>query len=120
MTTRTRYANPDSVEGLPMSIVPAVIGLQACEDHIGYEDGKVDLYSIFNGVRAPHSFPHVLGRFCLFAQLINGLGELPFHFEIRHAVTDTLIYVTATKRLRFLTRTSKMQLVMSFQDSELP
>jgi hypothetical protein len=55
-------------------IVPVAKGLYLCDYVIDYENGKVDLYGLFNAIRSL-DYPHAQGRFSVFAQLINGLGR---------------------------------------------
>jgi hypothetical protein len=61
-----------------MAIVPVARALYLCDYHIGFSDGKVDLYGLFNAIRPSHGYPYAQGRFCVFAQLVNGLGKVPF------------------------------------------
>lgn len=54
------------------SVVPVAKSLFLCDLQIGYDDGKVDLYGLFNAIRPTEGFPHTHERFCIFAQLNNG------------------------------------------------
>jgi hypothetical protein len=56
-----------------MAIVPVAKAMFLCDFHIGYSNGKVDLYGLFNAIRPEHGYPYNRGQFCVFAQLINGL-----------------------------------------------
>ncbi len=96
-------------------IIPVPRSLFLCDAHIGYQDGKVDLYGILNAVRAV-SFPHVLRQLVVFAQLANGLGDVPFFFEIRRDCDDELVRVTAERTLRFADRMVAIQAVMTIED----
>ena len=103
-----------------MPIVPVAKSLYICDYHIGFDDGKVDLYGIFNAIRPPEGFPHHLTRFCLFAQLCGGLGEIPFYFDIRHAQSGELVHTTLTNRLIFSDRITVVQLVMEIESCPFP
>src|SRR5439155_22788128 len=91
---------------LMASIVPVAKALTLCDFHIGYSDGKVDLYGLFNAIRPQNGYPYTRGRFCVFAQLINGLGNVPFFVDIRFAATDELVWTTETLELSFPNRNS--------------
>jgi hypothetical protein len=95
-----------------MAVVPVAKAMYLCDYHIGYDNGKVDLYGLFNAIRPENGFPHSLSRFCVFAQLINGLGQVPFFTDIRYAQTDELVYTTETRHLTFPDRTTVVQLAM--------
>jgi hypothetical protein len=49
------------------SVVPVAKAMTLCDHHIGYSDGKVDLYGIFNTIRPRSGFPYARARFCVFA-----------------------------------------------------
>jgi hypothetical protein len=98
-----------------MPIVPVAKSIYICDYHIGFDDGKVDLYGIFNAIRPPDGFPYHRTRFCLFAQLSGGLGEVPFFFDIRHAQRGELVHTTLTNRLRFPDRTTVVQVAMNIE-----
>jgi hypothetical protein len=65
-------------------VLPIAKAVYHCDYHVGYENGKVDLYGLFNAIR-PKEYPYVVGRFCVFAQLVNGLGQTPFFFDVRQS-----------------------------------
>ena len=92
------------------SIIPAVRSLYLCDHVIGSEKGKVDLFGLFNSIRA-ESFPCLQPRICVYAQLVNGLGEIPFVVEIRNAATDEVTFVTHTHNLFFPNRTRLVHMV---------
>lgn len=66
---------------MPEAIRPFARALLLCDYVVGYDNGKSDLYGLFNAIR-PAAYPHTQGRFCLFAQLAGGLGEVPFHADV--------------------------------------
>ena len=95
-----------------MSIVPVAKALYLCDFHVGYDNGKVDLYGLFNAIRPPDGFPYEQSRFCVFAQLVNGLGEVQFFVDVRSAERDELVWTTKTRRLAFPDRTTTVQLAL--------
>jgi hypothetical protein len=100
-------------------IVPVAKGLYLCDYVIDYENGKVDLYGLFNAIRSS-TYPHMQGRFCVFAQLINGLGRVPFFIDIRDAAHDQLIYTTQINHLSFPDRNTVVQLALSIEHCLFP
>lgn len=97
-------------------ILPVPRSLFLCDAHIGYPDGKIDLYGILSVIRAA-TYPHVVPHLVVFAQLANGLGDVPFFFEIRRVSEDALVRVTAERTLRFADRTVAIQAVMTIEDA---
>lgn len=97
------------------SVVPVAKALTVCDYHVGYSNGKVDLYGLFNAIRSQTGFPYTRGRFCVFAQLINGLGHMPFFIDIRFAETDELVWTTEVRQLQFPDRTTIVQMAMTIE-----
>lgn len=93
-------------------IVPVAKGIYLCDYVFDYENGKTDLYGLFNAIR-PASYPHMQGRFCVFAQLVNGLGQVPFFIDIRDATNKQLIYTTQINQVSFPDRNTVVQLAVS-------
>jgi hypothetical protein len=102
-----------------MAVVPVAKAMYLCDYHVGYGNGKVDLYGLFNAIRPEHGFPYSRGRFCVFAQLINGQGQVPFFIDIRFAPTDELVYTTQTRHLMFPDRNTIVQLAMGIEGCQL-
>ena len=98
-----------------MAVIPFAKSLYLCDYHVGYGDGKVDLYGIFNAIHAEDGFPYAHGRFCVFAQLVNGLGQVPFYIDIRFAESETLVHTTETRTLTFPDRMSVVQLALTIE-----
>jgi len=69
-------------------IVPVAKALYLCEE-TDVEGGMTNLYALFTGIRPP-AYPHVQGRFTCFAQLVGGLGDVPFHIDVRRADDGSL------------------------------
>ncbi|HTU88486.1 MAG TPA: hypothetical protein VMF69_00165 [Gemmataceae bacterium] len=101
------------------AILPVAKGIYLCDYVIDYENGKVDLYGLFNAIRSSNH-PHVQGRFCVFAQLINGLGRVPFFIDIRDAARHQLIHTTQTNHLSFPDRNTVVQLAVSIEQCLFP
>jgi len=93
-----------------MAVLPAAKALYLCDFHVGYSNGKVDLYGLFNSIR-PASYPHRKGSFVCFAQLLGGLGDVSFHIDIRRADDGSLVDWTPTRVLRFPDRDTLLQVV---------
>jgi hypothetical protein len=54
--------------------------------------GKLNFLGIFDDVVPGSSdYPFQLGRLCVAAQLVGGLGPVPFHVEVVEAVTQDLV-----------------------------
>jgi hypothetical protein len=98
---------------------PVARGLYLCDYHIGYENGKTDLYGQFNAIHPKDGFPHEQGSFCVFAQLTNGLGKIPFFVDIRDATSDQLVWTTSVRELNFATRNSLVQLALQIEGAHL-
>jgi hypothetical protein len=97
------------------SIVPVAKAITLCDFHVGYSDGKVDLFGLFNTIRPKSGYPYTQGRFCVFVQLINGLGSVPYYVDFRFAETDELVWTTETKKLYFLNRYTMVQLALTIE-----
>jgi hypothetical protein len=96
------------------SVQPSAKALYLCDYHVGYENGKVDLYGLFNAIR-PATYPHTQQRFCIFAQLVGGLGQVPFFIDIRYAATDGLVYTTARNVLSFPDQMTVVQVALAIE-----
>ncbi len=95
-----------------VSIKPVARSLFLCRTCVGYPNGRVDLYEIFNEVKAP-TWPHVEQQFCLVAQLTDGQGIVDCFLDIRFLPTGLLVHTTATNQLSFPARVSIRWLVVS-------
>ncbi|HEX3315894.1 MAG TPA: hypothetical protein VHR72_13425 [Gemmataceae bacterium] len=102
------------------SVLPVAKTIYLCDRYVGYPNGKVDLNGLFNSVRPFAGYPYRDACFCVFAQLINGLGNVPFHFDIRFAATDELIWTSGTNELFFATRFSTVQVAMTIEGCLFP
>src|SRR5438132_6804038 len=100
-------------------IVPVSRSLFLYDFHVGYQDGKVDLYGVFNAAR-PAVYPFTKPRFVVFAQLIGGLGDVPFFIDIRWEGADEGIHTTVVHTLRFPDRTTLMQLALTVEKIRFP
>ncbi len=100
-------------------VIPVSRSLIACDFHVGYQDGRVDLYGIFNALR-PAIYPHVRPQVVVFAQLTGGVGDVPFYFEVRHWGRDEALSRTTVNRVRFPNRTAVVQIAMTIERLRLP
>ena len=101
-------------------IVPTARSLYLCDHEFGTDAGKFDLYGIFNAIRPTSAYPYVKSQFCVFAQLANGLGRVPFQIDIREADSDQLIYTTRLNTLLFPSRTVVIDVAISIQGCTFP
>jgi hypothetical protein len=104
---------------VPEAIRPFARALLLCDYVVGYENGKTDLYGLFNAIR-PAAYPHTQGRFCLFAQLAGGLGEVPFHADVIFRPRDELVWTTEVRNLRFSNRDLVVQVALEVQGCPFP
>jgi hypothetical protein len=95
-------------------IIPFAKALYLCDGHLGFANQKADLMGIFNAIRAP-SYPHVQKQFVIFAQLIGGLGPVPFYFDVTLLQTGQVIQTTNTHVLQCPRRSTVMQLAYTMQ-----
>ncbi len=97
---------------MPAPILPVARGLYLCDYQVGYANGKTDLYGLFNAIHPENEFPYEEGSFCVFAQLTNGLGKIPFFVDIRDATSDQLVRTTQVRELNFPNRNTIVQLAL--------
>src|SRR3954453_20484624 len=97
------------------AVVPVPKAITLCDHHVGYTDGKVDLYGVFNAIRPRAGFPYTRSRFCVFVQLTDGSGKVPFFVDIRFAATDELVWTAEVKHLSFRDRTTIVQLALPLE-----
>jgi uncharacterized protein DUF6941 len=99
---------------------PAVAkALYLCDGHLGFANRKTDLVGIFNSIRAP-VYPHVQRQFVIFAQLIGGLGQIPFYFDVTFPQTGQLVHTTNTHGVSFPRRDKLIQLAYTMQGCLFP
>jgi len=98
-----------------VNIIPVVKALYLCDGHIGFPNQKTDLVGIFNSIR-PKKYPHIQKQFVIFAQLISGLGQVPFFLDVRYAATGQLVHTTNTQLLHFPHRDKLVQLAYTMRD----
>ena len=89
-------------------IVPVAKALYLCDGSIGFPNQRTDLVGIFNSIR-PKTYPYVHKQFVVFAQLMGGLGQIPFYFDVRFAQTGELIHTTNAQLLNFPRRDKLLQ-----------
>lgn len=92
-----------------MAVIPTAKALYLCEE-IDVEGGLTNLYGLFTSVY-PGAYPHTLGTFTCFAQLIGGLGDVSFHIDLRYASDGSLVHTTHVRTVRFHDRETVAQLV---------
>lgn len=95
------------------AIIPSAKAIYLCEE-VDVEGGMTNLYALFNAIRPKH-YPHTQGSFVCFAQLIGGLGNVPFYIDIRRADDERLIRNTDVRLLHFPDRTFQRQIVVNVE-----
>ncbi len=103
---------------MPPSLVPVAKSLYICDGTIGFANQKTDLMGIFNAIRPPQ-YPHVQRQFVIFAQLLGGLGQVPFYFDVRYAADNTLVHSTKARLLNFSNRDTIVQMAYT-ADCQFP
>jgi hypothetical protein len=96
------------------AIVPFAKALYLCDGHLGFANQKTDLVGIFNSIRAP-SYPHVQQHFVIFSQLIGGLGQVPFYFDVTLSQTEQLVHTTNRHVANFPRRDQLIQLAYTMR-----
>jgi hypothetical protein len=84
------------------AIVPSAKAIYLCEE-VDVEGGMTNLYALFNAIR-PDAYPHAHESFVCFAQLLGGLGDVPFYIDITRAEDEILIHYTPVLTLHFPNR----------------
>jgi hypothetical protein len=100
-------------------IVPVAQGVFLCDGHLSFPGGKTDLMGLFNGIRAA-SYPYVQKQFVVFARLRQGLGQVPFFVEIRHAQNQQLIHLSNTQILVFPDRSTVVEMALTLKGVRFP
>jgi hypothetical protein len=59
-------------------------------------------------------------HFVIYAQLISGLGKVPFYFDVRFARTSQLIRTTNIHTLNFSRRDKLVELALTMQRCPFP
>ena len=96
------------------AILPNVKAIYLCEE-IDEEGGMTNIYALFNAIR-PDGFPHTQNSFICFAQLLGGMGDVPFHIDVKRAADSRLINCSNVHRLRFPNRDTLLQLSFTMKD----
>ncbi|HYV38617.1 MAG TPA: hypothetical protein VE988_23230 [Gemmataceae bacterium] len=100
-------------------IVPFAKAVYLCDGHLGFANQKTDLIGIFNSIRAS-GYPHLQRHFVIFAQLIGGLGQIPFYFDVTFPKTGKVIHTTSSNVLTFPRRNKLIQLAYTMMDCSFP
>jgi hypothetical protein len=88
--------------------------LFVCDRFLRFHSGKCNLYGIFTEAQAD-GFPHVHIRIVVFAEFVDGLGNVPFVIRIVDAGNAELIYETPVRHLQFQDRMTVVQFVHNLQ-----
>jgi hypothetical protein len=101
------------------TITPVAKSLYLCDGTIGFANQKTDLMGLFNAIRPPQ-YPHRQSHFVVFAQLLGGLGQVPFYIDVRYAADGSLVHSTKAQLLYFPNRDTVMQLAYTIHNCRLP
>ncbi len=101
------------------SINPVAKALYLCDGHIGSANQKTDLVGLFNSIR-PARYPHAQQYLVVFAQLLGGLGQVPFYIDFRYAADGALVHTTSAQLLHFSARHSLIQMVHTIRGCVFP
>lgn len=77
--------------------------------------GRVDLFGVFNTTQATTGSPRTTAKICVIAQLVNGLGRVPFFIDVRRAEDDELIWTTNRRELLFPNRTVVVHMAVKIE-----
>jgi hypothetical protein len=100
-------------------IVPVARGLYLCDYHVGYQDGKDDLYGVFSTIPA-RRYPYTLAQMVVFARLTDGLGDTPCFVDVRHVDRGELVHTSNTHTVRFPDRTTLVRFVLTIPGCRFP
>ena len=101
------------------AIVPIAKSLYLCDGTIGMANQKTDIMGLFNSIR-PLNYPHVQKHFVVFAQLLGGLGQIPFYIDVRSATDGSQVHSTTAKLLQFARRDQLIQMAHSIHNCRFP
>jgi hypothetical protein len=93
--------------------------LYICDGAIGFANQKTDVMGLFNAIRPPQ-YPHVQKQFVVFAQLLGGLGQVPFYIDIRYAADLSLVHTTKAQLLYFPNRDILVQMAYTLHHCPFP
>jgi hypothetical protein len=103
----------------PAQVVPVAKALYLCDGTIGLPGGKTDLMGLFNSI-TPAGYPHIAKDFVVFAQLSQGLGQVPFYVDIRFAPSNQLVYTSNVHTIQFPQRDVTVQLAYTVPQCQFP
>jgi hypothetical protein len=86
------------------SVLPIAKAVYVCDELVPDSTrNKLLIVGAWNAVRVPAetSFPYSLGKLCVFAQLVGGVGAVAIRVDIVRAATRTLIYSSGPRSLTF-------------------
>jgi hypothetical protein len=101
------------------TIVPVAQALYLADGYLGFPGGKTDLMGLFNSIRAA-AYPHVQKQFVVFARLLQGLGHVSCHADIRFAPTQQLTHVSSTHTLFFPDRDTVVEMALTLKGVRFP
>lgn len=108
--------------GMARGVVPVVKTVYVCDDVLqDPANGKTHLLGLFNAVRPPHDYPFRLGRLCVFAEFLDGVGSVWVRVEVVRLVNDgELVFRTRDHCLRFPGRGTTVSACFRIHDCVFP
>jgi len=104
---------------MPAHFIPSARAIFVCDFCVGYSNGTVDLYGVFNQITT-QEYPHERARFCIYAQLSDSEGDVPFFVDVRYAADDSPVFTTRPQILRFHDRLTVAQLALNVENCRFP
>lgn len=101
------------------SMIPIAKALYLCDDVlIDAQRVKPHVIGVLNSIRPP-SFPHVLAKFCVFAQLIGGHGRVECVVRIVNAQNRDVVYESSTQSVHFTDRRQTRYFILKLTDLKI-
>jgi hypothetical protein len=102
------------------SLIPIAKALYLCDDILSDPTRvKPHLIGVLNTVRVP-SFPHDLPQLCIFARLIDGLGQVRCRVQVTRASDRAVIYRSPERILDFPDRHQTRYFILRMQQVHCP
>lgn len=108
---------------MTISLLPVVKSVYLCDDVVqDAENRKINLLGIFNSLRPRQGpgYPYHLREFCVFAQMVGGIGEAPARVEIVSAQRDEVVYAFPTQHVHFADRHTVVSVCFRIRNCPFP
>ena len=108
---------------MALPLVPVTKAIYCCDNVLpDRSSGKIHVLGVFNAIRPPDGagYPCRLGRLCVFAQLIGGIGEVSLRLEVVSAENEAIIYTSPEQPVRFPDRRTTMSACFRILECPFP